>query len=95
MKLSHCKLKRKVQRKLLEYFVLEVTARSAADLLAIHPNSAALFYKKVRLVISYHLEQEALKVFEGEVELDESYTRLREHKLWWCAQRKKRSRCWR
>jgi len=73
MKLSYCKLKRKVQRKLLEYFVLEVTARSAADLLVIHPNSAALFYKKIRLMISYHLEQEALKVFEGEVELDESY----------------------
>jgi len=53
--------------------VLEVTARSAADLLVIHPNSAALFYKKIRLMISYHLEQEALKVFEGEVELDESY----------------------
>ncbi|MBU3643694.1 MAG: IS1595 family transposase, partial [Candidatus Nanopelagicaceae bacterium] len=29
MKLSHCKLLRKKQLKLLEYFVLEVTARSA------------------------------------------------------------------
>ena len=33
MKLSHCKLKRNVQIKLLEFFALEVTARSAADLL--------------------------------------------------------------
>jgi len=28
MKLTHCKLSENTQRKLLEYFVLEVTARS-------------------------------------------------------------------
>ncbi|MDX1750285.1 MAG: IS1595 family transposase, partial [Methylophaga sp.] len=33
MKITHCKLLRKHQLRLLEYFVLEVTARSAADLL--------------------------------------------------------------
>jgi len=73
MKLSHCKLSRNKQLKLLEYFVLEVTARSAADMLIIQPNSAALFYKKIRVMINQHLDQEAAKVFEGEVELDESY----------------------
>ncbi|MBO7081422.1 MAG: IS1595 family transposase, partial [Neisseriaceae bacterium] len=46
MKITHCKLKKSVQKKLLEFFVLEVTARSAADILQINPNSAALFYKK-------------------------------------------------
>jgi transposase len=30
MSIRRCKLSKKVQRKLLEYFVLEVTARSAA-----------------------------------------------------------------
>ncbi|MFV2029640.1 IS1595 family transposase, partial [Neisseria sp. S1] len=29
MKITHCKLSKKVQKKLLEFFVLEVTARSA------------------------------------------------------------------
>jgi len=58
---------------LLEFFVLEVTAHSAADLLGIHPNAAALFYKKIRLVISSHLELEAQDVFDSAVELDESY----------------------
>ncbi|MBU3846854.1 MAG: IS1595 family transposase, partial [Candidatus Acinetobacter avistercoris] len=29
MKIINCKLNKKVQKKLLEYFVLEVTARSA------------------------------------------------------------------
>ncbi|ADG61034.1 putative transposase [Moraxella catarrhalis] len=41
MKITHCKLSKKVQKRLLEFFVLEATARSAADLLQIHPNSAA------------------------------------------------------
>lgn len=73
MKITRCKLKKNTQRKLIEYFVLEVTARSAADLLNIHPNTAALFYRKIRLLINYYLELEARIVFDGEVELDESY----------------------
>jgi transposase len=73
MKLSHCKLSRKQKLKLLEYFVLEVTARSAADLLEIQPNSAALFYRKLRGIISYHLAQKEHEIFDGTVELDESY----------------------
>jgi len=32
--------------RLLEFFVLEVTARSAADVLEIHPNTAAFFTRK-------------------------------------------------
>ena len=73
MKLSHCKLLRKQQLKRLEYFVLEVTARLAADWLEIQPNSAALFYRQLREIIAYHLEQEAHEIFDGAVELDESY----------------------
>ena len=58
---------------MLEFFVLEVTARAAANLLDINPNSAALFYRKIRQVIAYHLELQADEVFDGSVELDESY----------------------
>jgi len=58
---------------LLEFFILEVTARSAADILGIQPNSAALFYRKIRQVIAFYLAQEAAEVFNGEVEIDESY----------------------
>ncbi|VEF02626.1 IS1016 transposase [Neisseria canis] len=65
MKITHCKLKKILQRKLLEYFVLEVTARSAADILDIQPNTAILFYRKIRLVIRHHLALEADQVFEG------------------------------
>lgn len=73
MKISHCKLSKKTQCKLLEFFVLEVTARSAADLLGIQANTAALFYHKIREVIVARLEVHAEEVFAGEIELDESY----------------------
>ena len=73
MKITHCKLKKSIQKKLLQFFVLEVTARSAADLLGIHPNSAVLFYRKIREVINHHLSLEADTVFDGSIELDESY----------------------
>ncbi len=72
MKITHCKLKKKVQKELPRFFVLEVTARSAADILGIHPNSAALFYRKIRMVINHHLALAADEVFEGPVEPDES-----------------------
>jgi len=73
MQISRCKLAKKHQNKLLEFFVLQVTARSAADLLAINRNSVTLFYHKIREVIVYNLEQEADDIFDGEIELDESY----------------------
>ena len=73
MKISHCKLSKKHQRKLLEFFVLQVTARSAADMLGIQANSAALFYHKIRQVIWAHLELQAEEMLGGEIELDENY----------------------
>ena len=73
MKLTHCKLLRNQQLKLLKYFVIEVTTRSAADLLEIQPNSAAMFYRKLCEIIAYYLEREAHETFDGAVELDESY----------------------
>ena len=73
MKLTHCKLDRKTQLRLLEFFVAQVTARSAADLLHLQPNTAALFYRKIRQVIAWHLQQQATEQFEGQIELDESF----------------------
>lgn len=72
MGINHCRLKKSTQLKLLEYFVLEVAARSAANLLGIQANSAILFYRKIRCVIAEQLANEAKEVFNGEIELDES-----------------------
>ena len=65
---------------------MPVTARTSADLLGIHPNSAALFYHKIRLVIEYHLALEVNMLFDGEIELDESYFGgIRKGQMWvWC-----------
>lgn len=52
---------------MLEYFLLEVTARSAADLLGIPANSTALIYRKIRKIIAYHLELEEHEIFAGHV----------------------------
>ncbi|EOB46753.1 putative transposase [Neisseria meningitidis 2000080] len=61
-------IKEKSTERTAPFFVLEVTARSAADILGIHPNSAALFYRKIRTVINHHLALAADEVFEGSVE---------------------------
>jgi len=42
--------------------MLEVTARSAANVLDIHPSKAALFYKKIRQIISFHLALQTSEV---------------------------------
>jgi len=52
---------------------LEVTAHSAADALEIYPNTTALFCKKIRQVISSHLEHNAQELFDDVVELDKNY----------------------
>lgn len=65
MQITNCKLSKRVQKKLLEFFVLQVTARSAADILGIQPNSAILFYRKIRMVISHYLALVADEVFEA------------------------------
>jgi transposase len=69
MKITRCKLSKKNQVQLPEFF----TARTAADLLQIQPSTAALFYHKIQLVIDYHLSKEADELSDGEVELEQSY----------------------
>ena len=66
-------IKEKSTERTASFFVLEVTARSAVDILDMQPNSAILFYRKIRMVISHHLALAADEVFKGPVELDESY----------------------
>jgi len=54
-------------------FLSEVTARSAAYILKIEHNSAALFYNKIRQVIAHHLQNESNEIFDGCIELGGSY----------------------
>ena len=70
--------KEKSTERTVPFFVQEVTARSVTNILGIQPNSTILFCRKIRIVISYHSALTADGVFEGYVELDESY--FREHR---------------
>jgi transposase len=71
MKIKRCRLSKTRQLKLVELFVGEVTARTAAELAGVNYHTAHLFYHKLRELIAYHLE--AQWPFDGEVEVDESY----------------------
>jgi transposase len=61
------------QERLLEHFVAGTTARCASELIGINRKTAAYYYQRLREIIAQHLEQESLEVFEGEIEVDESY----------------------
>ena len=72
MKLSRCKLTKKNQLRLLEFFVAEVTARTASDLLGLNRNTVSLFYRKIRKIIEFNLSKES-GMFDCQIEVDESY----------------------
>lgn len=69
--LSHFRLTKITEVRSLEFFILEVTARSVANILGIHPNSTALFYRKISQVFAFNLTNEAHDIFQGETEIDE------------------------
>jgi transposase len=58
------------QGRLIEYFVAGATARAAAGLLGIQPNTAIRFFMRLRQLIASKLPSYELS---GEVEADESY----------------------
>ena len=60
-----------LQRHLIEHFVAGTPARTAAELVGVHRNTATLYYRKLREVIAQKVED--LSPVTGEVELDESY----------------------
>ena len=72
MYLKHCKLSKNKQSRLIEHFIAGTTARTAAQLIFIHKNSAVRYFHKLREKIA--LKQQARgEKFYGDVELDESY----------------------
>lgn len=72
MYLKHCKLSRSEQLELMKYFVAGSTARTAADLIGIHRNTAVRFFHKLREKIAIK-QQNRSEQFCGKIELDESY----------------------
>lgn len=73
MGLRYSKLTPRQHGELLKLFVAGATARGAAELVGVHRNTAALFYRKLRELIAEHQERQMRQAFDGEVEIDESY----------------------
>ncbi|MBI2707990.1 MAG: IS1595 family transposase [Proteobacteria bacterium] len=57
---------------MIEYFVAGTPARTAADLVNVHRNSAIRFFHKLRVKIALK-QQDRSEQFCGKIELDESY----------------------
>ncbi|MEM9348493.1 MAG: IS1595 family transposase, partial [Planctomycetota bacterium] len=71
--MKHSKLSPRQQGELIKLFIAGSTARTAAELVSIHRNSAALYFRKLRELIAAHQEREMRQAFDGEAEIDESY----------------------
>ncbi len=71
LRIKRCKLSRKEQLQMIDFFSRGETARSAADIMKIQPNTAALFYRKLRELISIHLDQESYETFGGKFLINE------------------------
>ena len=58
---------------MIEHFVSGSTARIAASIVGVNKSTAAYFYHQLRQIIAYELEKEGAEIFDGEIEVDESY----------------------
>ena len=61
------------QDRLLEHFVSGSTARTAAALVGVNKTTAAYFFHRLREIIVFEIARESHEVFDGEIEVDESY----------------------
>ena len=59
------------QNRLIELFVASSTARTAASLIDINKTIASYYFHRLRLLIYENSQDPGL--FEGEIEVDESY----------------------
>ena len=64
MGLKHSKLSPRQQDELLKLFIAGATARTTAELVGIHRNSAALHFRKLRELIAAHQEREIRQTFD-------------------------------
>ena len=61
------------QSKLMEHFVAGTSARCAADLVGVNRKTAIYYYHRLREIIAYKMSLEIHEIWDGEIEVDESY----------------------
>jgi transposase len=67
------RLSKGTQDKLVEHFVAGATARCAASLVGVNFKTACYYFQRLREIIAAELEAQSHEVFDGEIEVDESY----------------------
>jgi len=67
------RLSRVLQDRLIEHFVAGTTARCASSLVGVNFKTACYYFQRLREIIAAELEAESHEVFDGEIEVDESY----------------------
>ncbi|WP_300717775.1 IS1595 family transposase [uncultured Brachyspira sp.] len=71
--MKRSKLTKEKQLKLIEHFVAGTTARTASAIIGVNRKTAILYYYHLReLIFKYETEKEK-EIFNGEIEVDESY----------------------
>ena len=73
MALKYSKLSAREHGELLKLFIAGTTDLTAAELVRVHRNTEALFFSKLRELIAEYQGHEFRQVFDGEVEINESY----------------------
>jgi len=71
VRLKYSKLTSNQTGRLCEHFVAGTPARTAAELVGVNKNTAALFYHHLRQIVAVRIEDES--PFLGEIEIDECY----------------------
>ena|ERR1043166_405804 len=71
MRLKRSKLSEKQTGRLCEHFVAGTPARTAAALVGVNKNTAALFFHRLREIVAARIEDEC--PVHGEIEIDECY----------------------
>ena len=72
MEFRHFRISAQKSKKLCEFFVAGIPARTAAELVGVNRNTANLFFKKLRAIILHFTAQQS-PFLDGEIEVDESY----------------------
>ena len=67
------RLSRYKQGRVIEHFVSGSTARTVASMVGVNKTTSAYFYPRLGEIIADELEHESHAVFDGEIEVDESY----------------------
>ena len=71
--MKRSKLSKDKQLKLIEHFVAGTTARTTSVLVGVNKTTASYYFLRLReLIFEYEKEKEE-EVFNGEIEVDESY----------------------